>query len=137
MSNNFDVKELVIPLYATDWDGDAKYMHLFKAPDDGQGGGVTLLEAWIVNQATTTSGTAHAWELQNWGTAGTAIKTSGGTIAAAIGGTADVFTSGVPKEFTLSNAFIDAGEWVVLRKDEDNSSDPTRGILTITYVMGK
>lgn len=137
MTNALDVKNVVVPLDAASWAGDDITQRVLRAPDDSLGGGLTILSAYIVNEAATTSGTAHSWTLQNFGTAGTAIKSSGGTIAATIGGTADVFAAGTPKSFTIASAYVDGGEWVVLRKDEDNSSDPVRGVLVIQYVMGR
>jgi hypothetical protein len=137
MSECFDIHVLAIPLYATDWGGDGTTMHLLQAPSAELGGGITILAAAIVPGAATNAGTAHAWQLENWGTAGTSIKASGGTVAAAIGGTADVFAANTPKAFTISNAFLDAGEWLVLLKDEENSSDPLHSTLMIQYAMGK
>lgn len=137
MSNATDVKQVIVALSTTDLAGDDVQMHVLRAPNAGDGGGLTILRAYAVNEAATTSGTAFSLALHNYGTAGTAIKASGGTVAAAIGGTADVFVAGVPKAFTLSNAFLAAGEWLVLDKQEDNSSDPTRGVLVIDYLLGK
>lgn len=137
MSNAMNVKTLVVPLDAASWAGDNVQQRILRAPDADDGGGLTLLAAYAVNEAATTSGTAFSLALHNYGTAGTAIKASGGTVAAAIGGTADVFVAGAPKAFTLSNAFLAAGEWLVLDKQEDSSSDPTRGVVVIEYLLGK
>jgi hypothetical protein len=137
MTNSYEVKSLVVPLYATDWGGDDALMHLMRAPSSAQGGGVTILAAYLVPGAATNAGTAHSFQLENWGTAGTSIKTAGGTVAGSIGGTADVFAAQTPKTFTISNAFLDAGEWLVLRKNEDSSSDPLLSMLTVQYVEGK
>lgn len=137
MTNTFEIKSVLVPLPAADWAGNDITQRILRAPDAGDGGGITLLRAYAVNEAATTAGTAFALQLENHGTAGTAIKASGGTVAAAIGGTADVFAAGVPKAFTLSNAYLAAGEWLVLRKTEEQSSDPTRGALLVQYVMGK
>lgn len=137
MSNATDVKQVVVPLYAADWDGNNKVMPVLRAPNAEDGGGLTILRAYAVNQAATTSGTAFSLALHNYGTAGTAIKAAGGTVAAAIGGTADAFVAGKPKAFVLSNAYLAAGEWLVLVKAETNSSDPTRGVLVIDYLLGK
>jgi hypothetical protein len=139
MGEILDVKMVNIPLAntSTDWQGDDVDGHLFPAPSAALGGGITILAAWFVNAAATSSGTSFSIELQNWGTAGTAIKASGGTIAAGIGGTADPFEASVPKAYTLSYPRIGAGEWIVANKQEDNSSDPTRGVIVIQYVMGQ
>lgn len=136
-----DIKVVTYALYdaASGWQGDDVTGHIFRAPTDAHGGGITILEAWAENGAATGAGTGFSLQLENWGTAGTAIKASGGTVAAAIAGTADPWAADTPKDFTLTsaNVFLDAGEYLVLRKNEDNSSDPTRGVVSIAYVMGK
>lgn len=138
MTNSFDVKTITVPLPAADWGGDDVACPILRAPDAEDGGGLTILSAYAVNGAATTSGTAFALALHNYGTAGTAIKAgAAGTVAAPIGGTADTFAAGAPKAFTISNAFLAAGEWLALVKTEENSSDPTRGVVVLSYVMGK
>lgn len=137
MANGLDVKSVSMTLpdvATTGWQGNDVTGHFFKAPSDAQGGGLTILEVWVVNGAATGAGTGFSIQVENWGTAGTAV---GGTIAAAIGGTADPFAANTPKEGTITTAFVDADEWVVLRKAETNSSDPTRCTVTVNYVMGK
>lgn len=132
---------LSIPLADTqnDWQGDTKYQQIARGPSLANGGGLTILEAWAVNHAATTSGTTHSLQLLNYGTAGTAVKSTGGTISNAIGGTADAWAESVPKAFTLVAAgqYIGPGEYVVILKDEENSSDPTRGLVNIIYKIGK
>jgi len=127
---------VMIPLDAASWAGNAVTQRVYRAPEDGQGGGVTLKNVYVVNEAATTSGTAFALALLNYGTGGAAVKSSGGTIGS-VGGTADVFAAGTPKEMTISNTFVDAGEWLVLSKTETNSSDPTRGMLMMEFEVGR
>ncbi len=91
-----------VALAGADWVGDDVTGHVFEAPTDVHGGGVTIVEASLVNAAATSAGTAFSIQLENWGTAGTAIKASGGTVAAALGGTASPFSAGTPAEFTIS-----------------------------------
>ncbi len=134
---NIQTVSIVLPDTANDWQGDDKVANILKAPSAAHGGAITILGAWATNQAATTGGTAFALTLLNYGTAGTAIKSSGGTVGATVGGTTDHWAVGVPKEFTLVNAVLEAGEWLVLRKTQDNSSDPSRCVVTIQYVMGK
>lgn len=138
-ANGLDVKIMTIALpdTSTGFQGDDVVGHLFAAPSDAHGGGITILAAYGVNAAATGAGTGFALQLENWGTGGTAIKASGGTLAAAIGGTADPWAASTPKSFTISNSFVDAGEWVVVRKNETNSSDPTRGVVVVHYVLGR
>lgn len=133
-TNGLDVKVVSIPLGTSDWVGDDAVGHIMQAPSDAQGGGLTILSASIVNAAATGAGTGFAFQIENWGTAGTAVA---GTIAAAVGGTADPFVANTPRSFAISSAFVDAGEWIVARKTETNSSDPIRGVLVLQYVIGK
>ena len=138
-ANGLDVKTVTIELpdVANGFQGDDVVGHIFPAPSDAHGGGITILAAYGVNAAATGAGTGFSLQLENWGTGGTAIKSSGGTIAASLGGTADPWAASTPKTFTISNSFVDAGEWVVVRKNEINSSDPTRAVVVIHYVMGR
>jgi hypothetical protein len=138
MANGLDVKIATFPLQdtANGWQGNAVTGHVLRAPTNAFGGGVRILEAWASNAAATGAGTGFSLQLENWGTAGTAIKAASGTIAAAIGGTASPWAANTPKNFTLSAPLVDAGEYIVLRKTETNSSDPTRGVVSIAYVMG-
>jgi len=137
MANVQNVKTIVVPLYggATDWQGDDVHMHIYKAPDADEGGNVQVLSAWAVMAAATGAGTSFSLALHNYGTAGTAVE---GTVAAAMGGTADAaqWAADTPREFTISDGDLNAGEWLVLDKQEDNSSDPTRGIVVVNILEG-
>lgn len=131
---NVNVATIALADTASDWQGNNVVANVFKAPLAANGGAVTILEAYVVNQAATTSGTAFGLQLLNYGTAGTASKAN---VSAALGGTADVFAAGVPKAFTLSAPILDAGEWLVVKKTETNSSDPSRCYITLVYAVGR
>jgi hypothetical protein len=145
MSTAFNVHIVSLPLApgasteALGWTGNDITGHVLRAPLAGEGGGLTILRAYAVNGAATSGGTSFALQLENWGTSGTAIKVTGGVVAAAIGGTGDHWAANTPKAFALGTTtrFIAAGEWLVLRKTETNSSDPTRGVVVVEYVMGR
>lgn len=117
--------------------GDDASLYVLKAPSAANGGGLTILEAYVIDEGATTSGTSWAVALHKYSSAGTPAVN--GTIAAAIGGTSDPFAKGVPKTFTIAAAyrFLDAGEWLVIEKTEDNSSDPTHGYVTVSWIPGK
>jgi hypothetical protein len=119
---------------ASDWQGDNVIGHVLRAPLAAMGGAITIVAAYAVNQAATGAGTGFALSLLNYGAAGTAVA---GTVANAIGGTGDPWAAGVPKAFTISDGVLDAGEWLVLKKTETNSSDPTRCSVVIEYLVGK
>ena len=134
------MQEVMVVTYPLDasaggWQGDDVVGHLFRAPATDKGGPITILEAYAVNGAATTAGTSFDLALENWGTAGTAKVAD---VATAIGGTADPWAANTPKDFAIVEAqkTLDAGEYLVLRKTETNSSDPTRGVVTIHYGMG-
>lgn len=55
-----------------------------------------------------------------------------GTIAAAVGGTA---TAGVPYAFTISDGWVDGGEWIAAQ--ENNIGTPTRAHVTVAYTVGR
>lgn len=139
MAETMNVNILTFPLAdaANNWQGGTVTGHLFRAPSAAYGGDVTITEAYAVNAAATGAGTGFTLRLENWGTAGTAIKTTGGTVAAKIGGTGDVWVADTAKNFTLSNPHLLAGEYLVLSKAETNSSDPTRGVVVIHYLHGE
>lgn len=123
-----------LPDTATGWQGNSVVGHIFKAPAAADGGGIKILRAYVVDAAATSSGTAYTLSLYNYGTAGSSVEGTIGTV----GGTADPLSASTPKAFTLTAAqtIIDAGEWIVLGKAETNSSDPTRGCVVIEYQMG-
>lgn len=87
-------------------------------------GGITVQSA-----ATNITGTANVTlvTMSNIGT-----PAVNGTIAAAVGGTA---TAGVPYAFTISDGWVDGGEWVAVQ--ENNVGTPTRGDVTIAYTVGR
>lgn len=98
---------------------------LWKAPSDAVGGGVTITSAAIHGAVGTI--TATLYTLSNQGTP--AIN---GTItSAAFGGTLAV---GVPKCATITDGWVDGGEWVGVVLSA-NAVDAQ--FLTINYVHGR
>ena len=81
-------------------------------------GGVTVVSAVA---STGAAGTLNL-TLVNYGTSGTV---AGGTIAGMSGGTATVWAADTPQALTITaaNAFIDAGEYVFLKKTESASDN--------------
>ena len=134
MAEAMRVHQMVYTLNATDWAGDNVKGWIMKAPEAGDGSGITILRAYIIDQTAHGAGTAYLGSLFNYGTAGTAVEGTIGTV----GGTADPIAAATPKAFTLTAAQkrIDAGEWIVFNKDEENSQDPLRGSIVIEYVFG-
>lgn len=111
--------------------GDGDLCYLMKA--SSVNGGVTIVAAHGV---TGVAGTLD-FVLQNYGSAGTV---AGGTVAGMSSGTATVWAVDTPQSLTVTaaNAFIDAGEWLVLKKVEaaggnDLTADAT---ICIEYVEG-
>lgn len=85
----------------------------FAAKGSSTMGGFTVTDAWAVTGAVGTLNLV----LMNYGTSGTV---AGGTVAGMSGGTATVWAVDTPQALTITaaNAFIDADEWLVLKKVE-------------------
>ena len=133
MSSSFDVK--TVTLYPGDPGADNKQLFVLKAPENAVGGGITIVGAVAVNGAATGAGTTFTYQLLKYSNAGTPAVN--GTISDILGGTAAPWAAGVPKTFTLSTVFIDAGEWVVLDYQEITNGNPTLSSVVVEYVMGK
>lgn len=105
----------------------------FIAKASSTDGGFTVTSAYAVTGAVGTLDLV----LQNYGTSGTV---AGGTVAGMASGTATTWAVDTPQALTITadNAYIDAGEWLVLKKVEaaagnDLSAD---AVVTIEYVDG-
>ena len=110
-------------------------MFVYRAPVNG--GGRRLIGASFVNFATTSGGTTFTLTLHKYSNAGTPAVN--GTLSAALGGTADYWADGVPKDFTLTDAqcFLDAGEWLAVVYAEQSTGNPTNGLLNLEFGPGK
>ena len=111
--------------------GDGALCHVFKASSID--GGITVVAAHAVTGAVGTLSLV----LQNYGTTGTV---AGGTVAGMASGTATVWRATTPQSLTVTaaNVFIDAGEWLVLKKLEAGASDDLAANATVVveYVDG-
>lgn len=96
-------------------------------------GGFTVIAAHAV---TGVAGTFNLI-LQNYGSTGTV---AGGTVGGMSGGTATVWAADTPQELTLTaaNVFIDAGEWLVLKKNEAAAGNDLTAdaVVVVEYVDG-
>lgn len=130
-------REIVNAVFALSDPGESdKLIPLFPAPSASNGGGITILAAWAVNGTATTGTTSHTLTLANLGATG---AVNGGTIAAAIGGSADHWVEKTPKAFTIdaTERYVDAGEWVGLRYLEHTAGTFTNpASVVVQYVMG-
>jgi len=118
-----------------------EFVHVMKASLDR--GGMTMVNAAIVNDGTAAF-VAH-FALENWGTAGTAIKTyaapSGGTVASqGTAGTAGTTSHtaqapGAAFILTTDHEYLDQGEWLVLRKT--GAGTIVDANLHVEYTMGR
>jgi hypothetical protein len=104
---------------------DNKRIHLFKVPSDLRG---EILSANLVCQNAQNAGSAGTFQLENWGTAGTAV---GGTIAVGLGGTAVAarLSAETPAAYTISEGTLVESEWVVL--DYQEVGDFVEGNVTL------
>ena len=110
---------------------DNKQIHLWKAPNE-----CTILSANIVCQNAQGAGSAGSFALHNFGTAGTAV---GGTVAAALGGTAAAsrLSASTPAAYTISDGYLEDGEWLVLDYQEVGDWVEQNVSITWDYVTGK
>jgi hypothetical protein len=113
---------------ATDPGGNANYP-LFRAPMD-----LTVQRFSAVSNKASGSGTAIKLRLVNFGTVGTAIKASGGTISASLGGSAvaEQIGASVPATTTsFTNPYIAAGEWLTLQLTEEGGGWQSGEVLRV------
>lgn len=112
---------------------DAKSIALWRAPAAAE-----ILRAYITVQNAQGAGSAGNFALHNFGTGGTAIKSSGGTVAAGKGGTAtaDRLSAATPVAYTLSEGTMASGEWLYLQYEE--VGDFVEGLVSISfdYLLG-
>ena len=113
-------------------DGDLH--HIIKA--SSKYGGLTVIDAYAVTGGTISAGSGYLLVLQNYGASGTI---AGGTVGS-VGGTADPITTvDTPQQFSLTAAqvFLDAGEWLVLKKVEQGNVDiNAENCVIVEYVDG-
>lgn len=122
-SQNFETISMHIDV---DPGGDKTY-HLWRAPSE-----CTVKNFSAVTSIAHGAGTAYSLALHNWGAVGTALKSSDGTVMAAIGGTADPFAASTPEvNTTMSNPFVDSGEWLMLVLDEQGAGWQNGEILQV------
>jgi hypothetical protein len=113
---------------ATDPTASANYA-LFRAPV-----ACTVQRFTAVSNKASGSGTAIKLRLVNFGTVGTALKTSGGTISASLGGSAvaEQIGANVPASTTsFTNPYIAAGEYVALQLTEEGGGWQSGEVLRV------
>lgn len=113
----------------------SKNIALWRVPTEAP---IEILRAYVTVQNAQGAGSAGKFELQNWGTGGTAIKSSGGTVAAGLGGTAagSRLSAATPSAYTLTEGTMAAGEWLYCNYTE--TGDFVEGTVSVTwdYVLG-
>jgi hypothetical protein len=120
MSSQFDVHIMTFPVVLT----GATVIPLVHMPSGG--GGITVLGAEMINAGTSVTGVLVT--MTNAGTPATngTIGSFAGTIAA---------SATIPAACTLSDAFVDAGEWIGF--DQASGTVPAGSFVTMSYIMGK
>lgn len=104
---------------------------LFKVPTAAMGGGISILEASMVQGGSTNS----SLRLVTIANPGTALP-SGTITTTALGGTASPFAANKPKSFAIATAYVDANKWVGI-KEGNVAACNSQAILSIKYVDGK
>lgn len=117
----------------TDPGADDKQIHLWRAPRACE-----VKSAYIVARDAQSAGSAGEYTLQNFGTAGTAIKSTGGTIVSTLGGTAAAarLAAGVPEAGTIVEGTLAEGEWVVLDYQETGDFVESAVLVQFDVVYG-
>lgn len=106
---------------------------LFRVPSRNSKAEILSAVAWSDTTVTLGSGTGFALTLYDMGSAGTAI---GGTISAALGGTAVTWTANQPKAFTISEGTIDGGDYVGVLYNEEGTIAPLNITIQVDWVNG-
>lgn len=122
-----DVKSIVL---AYDFDPAADDdLFVLKAPQT-----MKIVSASFTTNNTIAASTANYFDLAlyNGGTAGTAVTVIAGTIA---NGTAG-YTALTPRDFTITNGTVTAGQIVYLRYDETGTGTFVAGALQVNYTTG-
>jgi len=111
---------------------DDLQIHLFRAPANQP---IEILSAFLIVQNAQGAGSAGAFQIENWGTGGTAVE---GTIAAAVGGTAagPRIAANVPEAYTLTEGTVAAGAWVVMDYQETGDFVEQQVTVNIEYIVG-
>ncbi|MDD5001612.1 MAG: hypothetical protein PHO55_11590 [Thiomonas arsenitoxydans] len=124
-----------VSFHITDPGADDKNIHLMRAPSESK---VTIKRAYLTVQGAQGAGSATEFYLYNFGTAGTAIKSSGGTVAAKLGGTATTvrLSAATPAAYTISNDTLAAGEWLVCNTQETGDWVEVQATISLDYVIG-
>jgi len=103
---------------------------LFKAPEDANGGGITVREVYLTSQGVG-NGTFQLFSVPG-STPGTG-GTKNGTITSSFG--TSTIAAGTAYSFTISDGWVNGGDWVYLAKT--GSLVYPGGNLTIVYQMGR
>jgi len=129
MSINY-VNRTTISRTIIDPAADDQRIHLFKAPLDAE-----ILSAQIVCQDAQGAGSAGTFQLENWGTAGTAVS---GTIAVGLGGTAVAarLSAETPAAYVITQGTLADNEWVVVDYQETGDFVETQVTISVDLVWG-
>lgn len=108
---------------------------LFPAPSAASGGGITILEAHVIEGGSGGT-TASSFRLLK-GTVSGGTFTANGTIdSAAVGGTASVFIKNIAKSWTIANPYVSPGEWLAVIEGNVQAA-PTVTRIAVSYVVGR
>jgi hypothetical protein len=120
MASQFDVNIALLPVVLTAG-VEIPIMHV-----PASGGGISVLEAKFINAGTAVGGLLVT--MTNVGTP--AINGTIGAFAATV-----TASSTVPAALTLSDGFVEAGEWIGY--DQTSGTVPAGSFISLAYVMGK
>lgn len=127
MSNFAYFNKHVVSVLVPDPGADDKQIYLYKAPENMQ-----VESAYLqVSTAMTASG-AFTAALHVYDTAGTSVA---GTVAAAIGGTADPVGADTPEAWTISSPNLTSGQWLVLDYQEEGTGWIANSVASVVVTL--
>jgi hypothetical protein len=110
------------------------YSWVAKAPADAKGGGYTILEGGVITNATNAAGSAPQFRVLKYAAAGTVTGT---IVATQVPGTA-ALTADTPSTFTISNGWVDGGEYIVVERGGTAvSATSAKQEIYLNAVMGR
>lgn len=122
-----------ISVHFGDPGADNKKIHLWRAPRAAE-----VLRCSIAVQNAQGAGSAGEFTIHNFGTAGTAIKSTGGTVVSTMGGTAAAVRIGAatPTAGTVIEGTLAQGEWLVIDYQETGDFVEQFVMINLDVVYG-
>lgn len=133
MSSSFDVNLIHAAFEAGTVAVGTSLRWVGKAPSNATGGCITIMGGNVVTTVTNAAGSAPQFRVLKYSAAG---AVSGTIVATQVPGTG-ALTANSPGTMTITNGFVDAGEYVVVERGGTAvSATSAAQDVILTYVMG-